>query len=232
MTRDDILAQGGALGGNTGLGDVMVTSFKAWLTKMAKEWPWSQLKKKAGSDIVAVELASGSATKLFGAGLGDAEETLKVQSIFDPITVYTSDYRTKATARVKTLTGNSADNDELATNPSTNLGLPATFKLARKYGTDGGWVLKPNPIPNRDYLLTFDYLVIPADPGASDTPWYPNDETMIQWAAAFAKKYDEKFDEWQLLEAELRDMITRDKLNFGQNPGDNDRWPLDGSVFR
>lgn len=228
-TRDAIITQGLALAACDDLGGAEPqTELLAWLRRQAAGWPWPQLHRPARG----VSLPAGTASFDFGAG---STITDRVQRILDPGYVYDSPKNTRRLLRVMNLVGNAAEDDEtlqLASEEGTPERIkvyPATFTTS---ATAGKWTIYPLPVPDKDYLLKLDYLLMPADPGASDYPWYPSDRTMIQLVYAIGIKHRRQMDAYGMAMSELDAMVARDRMDYGQSAGINQSTGLDSRVFK
>ncbi len=229
FTRDEIVAQGLALAACDDLaGTEPDTELKAWLRRQAAGWPWPRLHRPARN----VSLPAGTVSFDFGAG---STITDRVQRILDPAYIYDTARRTRRVIRVANLTGNSPDDDETVV-PATEDGTPTQMKVYpftfTTSATEGKWTIYPLPVPDRAYLLKIDYLLMPADPGASDYPWYPSDRTMIQLVYAIGMKHRKEFDAYGMAMQELDSMISRDRMDYGQSAGINQSTGLDSRVFK
>jgi hypothetical protein len=110
--------------------------------------------------------------------------------------------------------------------------VPTKFKVRASSGFTGRWHLIPDPIPNQNLLLGFNYLETPAD--ITDTavvPLYPSDATMIQAVMVDALIYmnNEKADSERDM---LGVMVVNDRVRYGEVTGTNDQLGLDPSTFR
>jgi hypothetical protein len=68
----------------------------------------------------------------------------------------------------------------------------------------------------------------------SETPWYPNDETMVQ-AVAFKNLefyMGKDAPTTQAAQQQLASLATNDRSRYGTNPGINDNLILDPTVFK
>lgn len=230
MTRDEIVAQGLALAACDDLadGDEPAIELKAWLRRQAAGWPWPILHRPARS----ISLPAGTPSFDLGSG---STITDRVQRILDPAYIYDTARNTRRVLRVMNLVGNSPDDDETLT-PSTETGTPQHMKVYpftfTTSATAGKWTIYPLPVPDRDYLLKIDYLLMPADPGASDYPWYPSDRTMTQFVYSIGLKHRRELDGYGMASQELDAMISRDRMDYGQSAGINQSTGLDSRVFR
>lgn len=228
LTRLQIVTQGQLQAGRDDLATPLNIYFNAWLRSQYAAWPWPFLVRKQ----TGLALAAGAASISFGAG---ATVTPEVQRIIDPIFVYDSTYTTKARSRIRQLTSGDLLEDETINNPAIWRGLPTTFKVRADPTLWGKWTLVPIPIPDRNYLLTFDYLHQPADVAADATvPIYPNDRTMIQAVFSETLKYANGADDpaYQQALDVLGAMTIDDRVKYGVVPGTNDVVQLDQSIFR
>lgn len=203
----------------------------AWLRSTYAATPWPFLIQRKA------DLSLPTGTTSLSVGSGGSSITQDIQRVFAPVYLYDTAKTFQGTARIKQRLSGPASEDESAFNTTTKRGMPAEFKMrapAYAAGVDsyGKWELWPNPVPEKDYLIAFDYQVIPDDLAADgDTPIYPNDRTMIQAVAVEALHYDA--DERYIQELEvLRSMTLDDRLRYGGVPGTNDVHQLDSSVFR
>lgn len=233
LTRLQIVTTGMLKGGRDDLASVMNERLNSWLRKEYASWPWTFLKRKKTGLVLA------TATTSLTIGAGSSSITEEIQRVLDPILVYNSTYSTKARARISQLVGGGIDFDEIVNNPLTNIGIPTRFKVRADTATWGKWNLIPFPVPDRDLLLTFDYLTLPADidtstAGDSEIPLYPSDRTMIQ-AVLTETLLDANGADDSAYNAAL-DLLGSytidDRVKYGQVPGDNDLVQLDPGVFR
>lgn len=201
-----------------------------WLRKMAADWPWPQLYRRATS----ISLPAGTASmNLGGAGTNITDA---IQRIRDPLYLYDSAYGTRATMRVQPIEDNGVQFDETVNNPTTNRGQPQYVKVRPFAFTTsavaGKWTLYFTPIPDRAYLIAVPYMLMPPDPSASEYPWYPVDRTMVHMVKTFAFSMGHDQEKAAMANEELAAMIGRDKMQHGQNAGINLVSPLDSNVFR
>lgn len=226
LTRLQLVTQGLALAGDASLSSLAPTWLNAWLRKEYSAWPWPFLQRKQ----VGLALAAAATSVSFGNG---ATVTPEVLRIFDPVQVYTSDYRTRGQARVVSFVEQNPDLDESANDPATNIGLPTRIRVAPDSTLFGKYALKPWPIPDRAYLLNFSYWELPvALASDASVPVYPNDSTMLQAIVAQSYLHQQKNDEFGQAMEILAAMVMNDRAHFGQNNGINDTLGLDTSIFR
>ena len=226
MTRSTLVAAALNEAGNTSLTTLANGWLNDWLDSVAAGWPWPQIQRR----IAGVALAT--ATQSLSFGNGSAGVALRVLRVIDPIWVYASDYSVKRRARVLPIHQSNMAWDESIHDPTTNIGIPAQFKVRADTSTLFKWSLIPTPVPDRALLLAIDYLCIPAQLTASgDVPWYPNDRTIRQAIKCGALNYMKKKDELQVERDILRSYVTEDKVKYGEVPGTNDQLGLDPSVF-
>lgn len=228
LTRDEIVAQGLALAACDDLsGSEPDTELKAWLRRQAAGWPWPMLHRFASG----ISLPAGTASFDFGAG---STITDRVQRVLDPAYIYDTPKNTRRMLRVMNLVGNGAEDDETL-QLSSETGTPSMMKVYpftfTTSATAGKWTIYPLPVPDRAYLLKLPYLLMPADPGASDYPWYPSDRTMIQLVLAIGLKHRKEYDAYQMAMSELDAMVARDRMDYGQSAGVNQSTGLDTRVF-
>lgn len=226
LTRTEIITAGLANTSRSDLSDFAVTEFKAWLRQKAAEWSWPTLFRR----IESVALAAG--TRSLSIGNGANGVTPQIQRIIDPIWIGTSDYSQGTQLRVQSMTDGLSQYDESINDPVNKRARPVVVKVRPNTSLEGKWDLWFSPVPERAYVLDIDYILLPADPGASDKPWYPNDITMIKMVECLALKYAKRYDvlaqERQVLEA----MGVGDRMRYGQIAGANDTLTLDSGIFR
>jgi hypothetical protein len=210
--------------GDTSLTERALLWANQWLRSTYKAWPWPFLQKSA-QDLT---LTTGTTSKTVGGGSGGVADV--IQRIYDPIYMYTSDKRVRGTARFSELTGGPIEWDERA-RPSTQTGLPQRFKARPSSTSQGVYTLIPDPIPDRDLLFAFDYIFQPSDLSLGQTPIYPNDRTINQAILHKAWEYMADPRASEALDI-LRAMTVQDRINFGQSPGVNVEWGLDGGTFK
>jgi len=227
LTLSQLISEGGLLVGDDTQTVRAKIWFKAWLRKVYASWQWPFCKAR----VAGISLATGATSLTVGAGTNVTENILR---IFEPLYVYTSDKRIAVEAPIRELLMQRLQFDESSRDTSLGRSIPTSFKLRAYPGTWGKWSLIPFPVPDRDYLVAFDYHFIPADPGDSDIPVYPNDQTLIQAAKCAVLEYADG-PASQAVAAELEvlaDRVSGDRDQFGGQAGDGDFLQLDSSVFR
>jgi hypothetical protein len=200
-----------------------------WLRKIAADWPWPQLWRRA----TGISVPAGTVSLNLGAG---ATVTNAIQRILDPCILYDAQYRARATVRVQRIEDNGVQFDETVNDPTTTRGQPQYLKV-RPFDfttsiTAGKWTVYFSPVPDRAYLLALPYMLMPADPGAAEYPWYPVDRTMVHMVKTFAFSMGHDQEKAAMANEELGAMIARDKMDHGQNAGININTALDSNVFR
>lgn len=223
-TLTQLVASGLAKAGRTDLTTLATQELKNWLRDQYRAWPWPFLQKRKAS----ASLAAGATSLAIGGGNGGV--TNGIITIHDPVYIYTSDYNTRSVVRIRALTGGPSRLDLDVLNPATSTGLPSYFKM-RPGSVEGAWNLIPDVIPDKAYLLALDYTEMPADLASGDTPIFPSDRIMEKVVQAFALDYQHKFQEAQMLEGVISDMILGLKSNSGGSPGFNDSVGLDPETF-
>lgn len=224
-TCTEIISEGLLLAGDTSLTSRAQVWLNQWLRSQYAAWNWPFLYRKASG----LTLSSGTGSLTVGAGSGGI--TPLIQRIFDPIYLYTSDKQTRGNVRFREVLGGDVSMEEDA-RPDSQIGRPVKVKGRKVYSTAGAWELVFDPVPERDYLISFDYIYQPADTnGTSDVPVYPNDRTMTHLVAAmaFAHMGDERAPDMREMVAS---MTVDDRSKFGSHLGFNDDWALDGDTFR
>lgn len=223
-TLSTLVSEGLLMAGDTRLTDRAKVWLKDWLRSQAAAFPWPVLhREKSG-----VALALGSQSVAFGNG---SEVTPQVVKIHDPIFVYDSTFSTRQNVRIRPARSDTLDWDETINNSATNRGTPNYAKITPFVGTPGKWTVTFDRAADKAYLLKFFYLELPADPGDSAVPWYPNDRTMKKVIEVEALRYRKDPEHASALEV-LAMMVTEDRVKYSSSPGINDEWGLDPKVFR
>lgn len=230
LTRTQIITQGITLAGkdsaSASLAAFIVTSWNAWLRSTYKGWLWPYLNTQA----TGISLVTGASSLTIGGGVGGI--TPDIADIFDPVYMYTSDYKYLGVGRIRQLRGGSPEREPSIIDPATNKGIPQEFKARESVTTEGQWVLTPYPFPDRNLLLSLDYKVQLADTSAdSDKPRYTNDRTLIYAAKVMTLEHmkDETYpNELELLAS----MVAQDFAKDASRTGTNDNLGLDSSVFK
>lgn len=224
-----IVSEGMALGGRTD--SALATPVAAWLNNWLEQtylqWPWPWLYKSR----VTLSLPTGTQSLTVGGGNGGI--TNKIQRVIDPIWVYDTSGN-RSIGRVRKLTGGNVEAfEERIQTASSFTGLPEQFRV-RPGSTYGVWSLVPIPFPDRDYLLAFDYIELPASQATSDTPIYPNDLTLVQAALVATLLYTNGHDapDYQDAIQVLAKRVAQDRVGFGAALGINDTVDLDEGVYR
>lgn len=233
LTRAQILAQAMARAGNTSLSSYLIPELNLWMRKVATDGPWPWLQKRMEN----VALAAGAPFVAITAGDTLGVGTL-IQRLFDPIYVRTADYRTRAVARIREITDGPVEFDEsnIDVAHTASVGVPTWFKVMPEGTYFGRWNLYPYPLADRNYLLSFNYIVLPADFPIDSTgdglrPIYPNDDTIIHAMFCSALQYLKR-PEFPTEFSTLGGKIMTDKARYIQTPGINDNLGLDKGVFR
>lgn len=215
--------------GRSDLGVQIGSYLSLWLRSVYSSWPWPFLvRRKTGISVPA-------GTTSLTIGKGSNGITQEIQKIIDPLFLYDSTYSTKARPRIRQIWGDDLRLDDTIRNPSTDIGLPHTWKVRSRSDFWGKWDMIPIPVPDKDYLLAIDYIEMPVYPTADeDIPLYPNVRTMVQAAYVETLKWTKGADDpaYQQSLDELNAAITEDKIRFGQVPGTNDLVILDPGTFK
>lgn len=226
LTLTEIVTEGMLRAGDDTVTTRVTIGFKAWLREQARRYPWpTLLKKKQG-----LALAAGSTAVNFGNGEGG--ETRKVCEIRRPLWVYRADFTGWKRADIIALESEASEPDVFDT--TTRRGVPATFKVRAHDTIQDCWRLEPQLVPDRDYVLIFQYQVVPSDPADVDRPWYPNDETSIHAVMMLVHEYTDGIDSPAHKEARalVANKIIDDRNADGAKQGTNDSTGLDPSIFR
>lgn len=200
-----------------------------WLRQTYMSWDYPFLHRSRE----ALSLAAG--TTSLDVGAGQSGITIEIQRVLDPIWVYKSDYSYKGQARIRQLIGgNDTRFEDRIQDTTVNRGAPIQVRVRPHSTTYGRHSLIFLPVPDAAYLLAFDYIGLPANLVAADTPIYPNDSTLVQAALAATHLFADGQSSAEYKDAlvVLSTKVTEDKARFGATPGVNDLLPLDGGVFR
>lgn len=222
LTADDIVSEGQLLAGRDDNATASLRWLQRWLNSVAASWPWPVLQTEA----VGVSLAAGSTSLVVGGGSGGISD--RIHKILDNVWVYDSTRTFRRRLRIRHQLGVPSDR----IGPADQTGTPVTARLFTSAA--GVWTLYFDPTPDRAYLLTVPYIVIPGDVQGTDVPWYPNDETMVQ---AVAFKNHEFFDGkdapvTNAAQQALGGLVANDRIRYGSVSGVNDFFKLDPTVFR
>jgi hypothetical protein len=226
-TRAQLITKGILTAGRDDLASPIGDNFDVWLRSVYAMWPWPFLIRRKS----ALSLPTG--TQSLSVGAGASGITAEIQRLIEPIWVYDSTYATKSLAKIRQLTGRQWTDEDI-NDPATFRGLPGEFKARADTSTWGKWSLIPIARPDKDYLISFDYLEMPVAPLDTDKPFYPNDRTMLQAIFSETLKYTKGADspDYQQALELLVAQINDDKMKFGQSPGINDLLQLDPGIFK
>ena len=131
------------------------------------------------------------------------------------------------------------DADERTSDPATNTGLPTMFKIRDILSAVSPYrmckSLIPITVPDKAYLLHFDYIELPLTLQTDSTgiPLYPNDQTMKKFCEMQAVKWQNgaKDPDYQALRDELSAMVTADRIKDGQGEGNSSEIKRDPIIF-
>lgn len=230
LTVTEIVDAGMREGGNTNLSANSKLHLKAWLRSQYRGFAWPFLKLRAS----LISLPTGTTSKVLGSGNGGI--TPKIQYVTGRILVFTSDKRTRSFGIIQ----NMQEALDPATDPdgldaTSDRGIPNKFMVRQVAAADeayGRVTLYPYPIPDKDYVISFEFLYLPTDPNDNAAPIYPNDRTMIQMVKTYVLSDSDKKKEYKLEMDILAVMVAEDRMKYGQIPGTNDTLPLDPDIFR
>lgn len=214
-TFDDIVTEGMLKAGRDDLAERVRGYFNDWLSRQARSWPWPQLTAQKEYSVPA------------GTVLWDTM-TDPLSRILDECWLYRTDRTARQRLRIR----------QVASAPLGLLdggtGMPVSAQVFRD--TDWFWSFRFDRATDRDYLVTFPGVTIPARIAApwTDIPWYPEDDTCIQAVMVETLKYVNGPDDssYQAALAELSEMVSIDRVRHGVTPSQNNLLTLDGGVFR
>lgn len=225
LTASQIVSEGLKLAQRDG-GGAETTQALAWLNRwldsVAGSFPWPILHREA----TGISLPSGTAPLILGNGNGTI--TNKVLAIKDNVWCYLPDMSQRSRVRIRNQLA--APMDRIM--PSTNVGTPYGARVFQT--VFGQWDLYFEPYPNQQFLLSVPYLVLPPQVTLGDTPWYYNDETMVQAVAFKANEFynGKANDQTQAAQELVAAQLTNDRIRYGQVNGVNDNLFLDPAVFK
>ncbi len=234
MTRTELITEGLTIAGRTGDTSRALTGLRTWLHSQYRAWDGPFLRKAREG----LALPAGTQNLPFGAGEGGI--TNLVKRVMNPIWVYDSAYGTRAKTLIVSLDAGDPNSNETINDPAAATGLPRQWKLRQIASTVSPyyqtWKLQPTPVPDRAYLLAFDYIEIPIDPcpSGSTIPLYPNDQTMIQCVVAKALLFANGVGDPDFIAASavLAEMVKNDRLHDGFQTGTNYSVDLDSGTFK
>lgn len=225
LTRDQIVSEGQLLAGRDDMATQANGWLQRWLDAVAASWPWPVLQQ----EVVGIALGQGVQSIEFGAGTSVTE---KVQKILDNLWLYTSERTFRRRLRIKHQLSDPGDR----IGPAADTGAPSALRIfATNPYVAGRWTLRFDRIPDRAYLLTVPYLVLPAALTlGTDIPWFPNDETMVQAVAFKVSEFHNGKDSpvTQAFQQNLAGLIANDRIRYGAINGVNDTLALDPNVFK
>lgn len=229
LTFDEIVTQGGLIGGNDSVSTWIATKLKAWLRKHYAAWPWPFLITQA----TGISYTSAQATgKIVGGG--DGGITNQITRIFSPIYWRGDSYSSRGVAAVRPIVGDKTEFAIGNVDAASQVGPPTSFIVLPTMESDAKlkMTLVAYPVPDKTYTLAFTYQKLPEDPAGTDVPIYPNEQTLIQAAKCAAIEYDNSNTDWFRTESDtLAQMVAADRSTYGATPSFGDVMQLDSSVF-
>jgi hypothetical protein len=223
LTRGELVSEGQLLAGRDDMATQAASWLQRWLDAVAASWPWPSLH----SEAVGIALGTGVSTLTLGGGSGGITgDILKIQ---DNVWMYDSTKTFRRRIRIRHQLSAPADR----INASTMTGPPATARIFAS--TFGKYTMYFEPIPDKDYLLTIPYLLLPAKLTTdADVPWFANDETMVQAIAFKVSEFHNGKDHpvTSAFQQNLAGLLSNDRIRYGAIVGVNDGMPLDPTVFR
>lgn len=231
-TRAQIVLQGCRQAGRLDLQTRATEALSDWLRQRAKDWPflWTRQSREG------LSLPAGTVSLKVGGGEGGI--TNEIQRILNPFWIYTAGFGTRSRALIQTLDNMDIHNESRVNDPASGRGIPTLFKVRTGMSASGVVcrTLIPFPVPDRSYLLAFDYIELETDPAPTGAtiPKYPNDQTMIMFVEMTVTKWANGASDpdYQALKADVADAVSRDRIHDAQEPGSNDAQGLDPSIFK
>lgn len=224
-TVDTIINEGLLAGGDDTIPTRALVALNSWLQTQAAAWPWPHVIRK----VSGIALPAQTSVLTVGAGGGGISDIIK--EVRRPIRLYSSDFKTRSQLDLIDGDETQANFDSTIAAGQAQYGLPVYAKVTAQYGTRGAWDLQPFPIPDKAYLLTFPIHVIPASYVLGQTPWYPEDSTMIKFVEAFARQWNKQPD-WQLQMQIVASKVAEDRIRHGSVQGFNEVVELDHKTFK
>lgn len=222
LTALQIIQQGTLQAGRDDADTLALGWLNRWLSSIAAAWPWPVLARESNGLTVSASITVGNAS-------GGVTE--KILRILDNTWIYPADRSSRST-RVRIRTQLTSPNDRVG--PST--APPGKPTQARVFqSTFGQWVMYFDHSPDITYNLSLAYLALPAQIVAtSETPWYMNDETMVQAVAFNCHRYFDGKDspKTQAVQEDLAALTAADRLRYGSANGINDKAQLNVVRFR
>ncbi len=235
LTRAQLLTQAGLAAGNDQSSAFVATWLDAWLKRTAKSWAWPVLKKQvvdmsAPAGGSSIYVGNGYATKI----LGVSATTNVIHRIFNPLNFYGSTKKQRGRVFIRELMDGNPDNDVASSNVSDRTGAPTTVKIQKN--DDGSMILMLDPVPDKQYYLSFWVHLIPNSlANSTSIPWYPNDRTLLHACKCALLELDDGGEGGPAYEKAMQAlgaMVVDDRDFDGEGPGDNQLMALDPSVFR
>lgn len=224
LTRDTIVSEALQLAGNTGLTSRANVWLQAFLDQVYSSHRWPFLRSRYGPTNITAGTTSVTAGGSGGTITTDALNGIWRLRIADSVN----------NGMKRDLNIEDADSihpeDDPAWVDTTSRSVPTVALVAPSATVNNQWVISFKPVPDKTYRLLTVAGLRPAAIGGPTTPFYPNDETLIQsvYVQALRHQNDERFAaEWDV----LRTMIAADRVKFGRRPGAGRAWQLAPRVF-
>ena len=219
-TIDDIISEGCLKAGDEGVASRMYGYFNDWLQRQARSWPWPSL-----TYPLSLTVEAGDYAVLSDAGGID----LPVSRVLDECWLYTTDRKQRSRLRIRKVGA-----EPLIEPPADAVGKPSAVWI--RPTTDGIWGFFFDTHLDRDYLFVTSACIVPErlSQGATELPWYPEDDTCIQavmYEVLLYKNGPEDPSTQAALEV-LASMVQADRVRHGSSPGQNDEWGLDKGMYR
>lgn len=229
LTRGTIVSEGMLLAGRDDLTARANVWLQLWLNAVAASWPWTQLKRVYVSGVSPdsqVGTIGGAVITYGNAGAGGDYTVLRV---LDNCWLYDENQTFRKRIRILPQESEPFFVTQAAAN---RRGVPEQAQLVQ---TDGTWALFFDPAPDREYFMSNTVIQQGAQLAAdADIPWYPNDNTMVNYIAAKTQEYDDGSDSPAFRAAieAVTNAVRDDRMRYGSDIGNNDRMILDAAVFR
>lgn len=242
-TRSELMALAGILANNEEAQSIVRTWLDDWLQRTAKTWPYPMLKSRASGIAVA---AGALGVNVNGGDVGQTGAS--IHRILNGVIFWRAQtgYNPNGRALIRPFDASvDPSRDISVSDPTQRRGLPETARIytgVQETGNaeSGSVSIFLDPVPDRAIYLAFDYWMIPAALGSSESfdtlkPWYPNDRTLVEaikLCILDMDKGDEPDPAHAAQEMKVAGMVIDDRDFDGSQAGDNEFMQLDPNVFR
>lgn len=185
LTRDTIVSEALELAGDTSLTNRANVWLNLFLRSEYRAWDWDFLKRQT-----VLTLASGAVSASMSLTRATMAKVLNVYAHRPAGTIGASLELRRKLTKAGLYAGLDSEKHPLLVRTSGESGAPEYWGFDSRTATGLIYVW---PRADQAYSLDVEWVETPADPGASDLPTYPDDETMVQ--AVFVKALKHLQDE-------------------------------------